>query len=248
MKTGLKKLDERYTFDNFVVGDSNRFAYQAALAVAKTPGTSCNPLFLYGDVGLGKTHLIQAIANKIIQDNPKAKVLYVTTENFINELLNSIKNVNNKLEQFRNKYRNIYVLLIDDIQFIAGKEIVEEEFFSIFNTLYEDGKQIVISSDRLPRDIPIFDEILKSRFEWGIIAEIIKPNYETRLEILKRKRQLNNIIIDDEILSIIATKVDSNIRVLEEVLNKIVAFASLNHNSITIEITEKVINILLFKI
>ena len=248
MKTGLKKLDERYTFDNFVVGDSNRFAYQAALAVAKTPGPSCNPLFLYGDVGLGKTHLIQAIANKIIQDNPKAKVLYVTTENFINELLNSIKNVNNKLEQFRNKYRNIDVLLIDDIQFIAGKEIVEEEFFSIFNTLYEDGKQIVISSDRLPRDIPIFDEILKSRFEWGIIAEIIKPNYETRLEILKRKRQLNNIIIDDEILSIIATKVDSNIRVLEEVLNKIVAFASLNHNSITIEITEKVINILLFKI
>ena len=235
-------LNPRYTFDSFVVGNNNKFAHAAALAVSASPATTYNPLFIYGGVGLGKTHLMQAIGNKIVQDNPKAKILYVTSEKFINDLVNSIKDANYKNELFRNKYRNIDVLLIDDIQFIAGKKRVQEEFFHTFNTLHENGKQIVISSDKPPRDIPLLEERLKSRFEWGILADISMPDYETRLAILRKKVQTENIIIDDYILSVIATKVDSNIRELEGAIKKIVAYASLTHSPITIEMAEKALN------
>ena len=233
-------LNTKYTFETFVVGNNNRFAHAAALAVGNEPGNSYNPLFLYGGVGLGKTHLMQAIGNRIIENNSKANVLYVTSEKFTNQLINSIKDY--KTELFRNKYRNIDVLLIDDIQFIAGKDRVQEEFFHTFNTLREDGKQIIISSDKPPRDIQFLEDRLKSRFEWGLLADISCPDYETRLAILRKKAQDENIIIDDLILSDIATKIDSNIRELEGVFNKIVARASLTHSSKTIELAENIIN------
>ena len=235
-------LNPKYTFDNFVVGNNNKFAQAAAQAVAQSPATAYNPLFIYGGVGLGKTHLMHAIGNYILQNNPSAKILYVTSEKFINELVNSIKDANYKNELFRNKYRNIDVLLIDDIQFIAGKKTGQEEFFHTFNALHESGKQIIISSDKPPRDIPLLEDRLKSRFEWGILADISMPDYETRLAILRKKVQLENILIDDYILSVIATKIDSNIRELEGALNKIIAYASLTHSPITIEMAEKAIN------
>ena len=234
-------LNPKYTFSTFVVGNSNRFAHAAALAVAEAPAASYNPLFLYGGVGLGKTHLMHAIGNEILKNNKNSKILYVTSENFTNQLINAIKD--NSSDQFRNKYRNIDVLLIDDIQFIAGKERIQEEFFHTFNTLYESGKQIILSSDKPPKDIQLLEDRLKSRFEWGLIADISNPDYETRLAILRKKAQLDNIIIDDEILSTIATRIDSNIRELEGTLNKIIATASLTQNNqITMELAEKAIN------
>ena len=233
-------LNPRYTFDSFVVGNNNRFAHAAALAVAEAPATAYNPLFIYGGVGLGKTHLMQAIANEILLNNRNAKILYVTSETFTNQLINAIKDGKN--EMFRNKYRNIDVLLIDDIQFIAGKERIQEEFFHTFNTLHENRKQIIISSDKPPKDINLIEDRLKSRFEWGLIADISNPDYETRLAILRKKAQLDNIIIDDEILSDIATKIDSNIRELEGILNKLIANASLTNCPITMEMAEKAIN------
>lgn len=233
-------LNPKYTFETFVVGNNNRFAHAAALAVGNEPAKSYNPLYLYGGVGLGKTHLMHAIGNRILENNSNANVLYVTSEKFTNQLINAIKD--NKNEFFRNKYRNIDVLLIDDIQFIAGKERVQEEFFHTFNSLYEDGKQIIISSDTPPRDIPFLEDRLKSRFEWGLLADISVPDYETRLAILRKKAQDESIIIDDIILSNIANKIDSNIRELEGVFNKIVARASLTHSPITIELAEKIIN------
>lgn len=233
-------LNPKYTFETFVVGNNNRFAHAAALAVGNEPSNSYNPLFLYGGVGLGKTHLMHAIGNRILENNKNANVLYVTSEKFTNQLINAIKD--NKNEFFRNKYRTIDVLLIDDIQFIAGKERVQEEFFHTFNALYEEGKQIIISSDKPPRDIEFLEDRLKSRFEWGLLADISCPDYETRLAILRKKAQDENIIIDDSILSDIATKIDSNIRELEGVFNKIVARASLTHSPITIELAENIIN------
>ena len=233
-------LNPKYTFESFVVGNNNRFAHAAALAVAEAPATSYNPLFLYGGVGLGKTHLMHAIANEILVHNKNTSILYVTSEKFTNQLINAIKD--NKNEQFRNKYRNIDVLLIDDIQFIARKEIIQEEFFHTFNALHESGKQIVISSDRPPKDINFLEDRLKSRFEWGLIADISNPDYETRLAILRKKAQLDNIIIDDDILSNIANKIDSNIRELEGTLNKLIAKASLINSPITMEMAEKAIN------
>ena len=233
-------LNPKYTFESFVVGNNNRFAHAAALAVAEAPATSYNPLFLYGGVGLGKTHLMHAIANEILVHNKNTSILYVTSEKFTNQLINAIKD--NKNEQFRNKYRNIDVLLIDDIQFIAGKERIQEEFFHTFNALHESGKQIVISSDRPPKDINFLEDRLKSRFEWGLIADISNPDYETRLAILRKKAQLDNIIIDDDILSNIANKIDSNIRELEGTLNKLIAKASLINSPITMEMAEKAIN------
>lgn len=234
-------LNPKYTFDSFVVGNNNRFAHAAALAVAEAPATAYNPLFIYGGVGLGKTHLMHAIANEILINNRNANIVYVTSEKFTNQLVNAIKD--NKTEMFRNKYRqNIDVLLIDDIQFIAGKERIQEEFFHTFNTLHESGKQIIISSDRPPKDIKLLEDRLKSRFEWGLIADISNPDYETRLAILRKKAQLDNIIIDDEILCDIATKIDSNIRELEGVLNKLIANASLTNTHITMEMAEKAIN------
>ena len=233
-------LNPKYTFESFVVGNNNRFAHAAALAGAEAPATSYNPLFLYGGVGLGKTHLMHAIANEILVHNKNTSILYVTSEKFTNQLINAIKD--NKNEQFRNKYRNIDVLLIDDIQFIAGKERIQEEFFHTFNALHESGKQIVISSDRPPKDINFLEDRLKSRFEWGLIADISNPDYETRLAILRKKAQLDNIIIDDDILSNIANKIDSNIRELEGTLNKLIAKASLINSPITMEMAEKAIN------
>jgi len=233
-------LNPKYTFETFVVGNNNRFAHAAALAVAEAPSTAYNPLFIYGGVGLGKTHLMHAIGNSILRNNKDSKILYVTSEKFTNHLINAIKD--NKNEQFRTKYRNIDVLLIDDIQFIAGKERIQEEFFHTFNTLHESGKQIIISSDRPPKDIQLLEDRLKSRFEWGLIADISNPDYETRLAILKKKAQLDNIIIDDEILSNIANRIDSNIRELEGTLNKLIAKSSLTNTSITMEMAEKAIN------
>ena len=233
-------LNPKYTFETFVIGDNNRFAQAAALSVANSPAKAYNPLFLYGGVGLGKTHLMQAIGNRVIHNDPRANVLYVTSEKFTNQLINAIRD--NKTEFFRNKYRSIDILLIDDIQFIAGKERVQEEFFHTFNSLYEDGKQIVLSSDKTPKDIPFLEDRLKSRFDWGLLADISCPDYETRLAILRKKTLDENIIIDDYILSDIANKIDSNIRELEGVFNKIVARASLTHSPITIELAESIIN------
>ena len=233
-------LNPKYTFDTFVVGNNNRFAHAAALAVAEAPATSYNPLFIYGGVGLGKTHLMHAIGNAILRKNKKANILYVTSEKFTNQLINSIKD--NTSAQFRDKYRNIDVLLIDDIQLIAGKERCQEEFFHTFNTLHESGKQIILSSDRPPKDIQLLEDRLKSRFEWGLIADISNPDYETRLAILRKKAQLDNIIIDDEILSNIANRIDSNIRELEGTLNKLIAKSSLTNSPITMEMAERAIN------
>ena len=235
-----QSLNPKYTFDTFVVGSNNRFAHAAALAVGDNPAKTYNPLFIYGGVGLGKTHLMQAIGNKILQNNKKMNIVYVTSEKFTNHLINSIRDGKN--DPFRNKYRNADALLIDDIQFIAKKERVQEEFFHTFNTLYENEKQIILSSDKPPKEIPFLEDRLKSRFEWGLLADISCPDYETRVAILKKKAQDEGIIIDDSILADIATKIDSNIRELEGVFNKIVARASLTHSPITIELAENVIN------
>lgn len=236
-KSGLKP---KSTFDSFVIGNNNRFAQAAALAVAEAPGTSYNPLFLYGGVGLGKTHLMHAIGNEVLNLYSDKKVLYVTSEQFTNEFINCLRD--NKIEQFRTKYRNIDVLLIDDIQFIAGKERVQEEFFHTFNTLHDNGCQIVMTSDKAPKDIDNLEDRLKSRFEWGLLADISNADYETRLAILRKKVQIDNIIIDDNILSNIAIKVDSNIRELEGTLKKILAKASLTHSPISMELAENCIN------
>lgn len=233
-------LNPKYTFETFVVGDNNRFAQAAALAVAEAPGTSYNPLLLYGGVGLGKTHLMHAIGNYLLETDSNKKVLYVTSETFTNNFINCIKDNSN--EAFRNKYRNVDLLLIDDIQFIAGKKQVQEEFFHTFNALHEKGGQIVMSSDRTPKDIDGLEDRLQSRFEWGLMADVNNADYETRLAILRKKVQLDNIFIDDNILSEIAINVDSNIRELEGTLNKIVAKASLTHKPISPELAEKCIN------
>ena len=231
---------QEYTFDTFVVGNNNRFAHAAALAVADAPATSYNPLFIYGGSGLGKTHLLHAIGNEILRKNRNSNILYVTSEKFTNQLINAIKD--NKTDQFRNLYRNIDVLLIDDIQFIAGKERIQEEFFHTFNTLHENGKQIILSSDRPPKDMQLLEDRLKSRFEWGLIADISSPDYETRLAILRKKAQLENVLVDDEILSNIANRIDSNIRELEGALMKLIAESSLINTPITMEMAERAIN------
>ena len=235
-----KILNPKYTFDTFVVGNNNRFAQAAALAVADKPSEAYNPLFLYGGVGLGKTHLMHAIGNRILKNYRNYKILYVTSEKFTNHMINAIKD--NKMEVFRNQYRKIDVLLIDDIQFIAGKKQVQEEFFHTFNELYEEKKQIIISSDRPPKEIQLLEDRLKSRFEWGLLADISCPDYETRLAILRRKAQDEKILVDDSILASIATKIESNIRELEGVFNKMIARASLMHTQISIELAENTIN------
>ncbi len=239
IQTSTTSLNPKYTFDTFVIGENNRFAHAAALAVAESLGEAYNPLFLYSGVGLGKTHLMHAIGNFVLSQNPNAKILYITSEKFTNELINAIQN--NTTEDFRNKYRNIDLLLIDDIQFFIGKERCQEEFFHTFNDLYENKKQIIISSDKPPKDINPLEERLKSRFEWGLVADISKPDYETRCAILKKKCQLENRTIDDEIIQMIASKVESNIRELEGVFNKIVAMASLTNSEITMQLAERAV-------
>ena len=233
-------LKEDYTFETFIVGNNNSFAHAAALAVVESPGKTYNPLFIYGDVGLGKTHLMHSIGNEFLSLNKDAKVLYVTSETFTNEFINTIKE--QKMEEFRNKYRNIDILLIDDIQFISGKERVQEEFYHTFNSLRETGSQIVMSSDKPPKDIPLLEARLKSRFEGGLIVDISVPDFETRVAILKKKAEEKNINVDNDILYDIATKIDSNIRELEGVFNKVVAHSSLTLGPITMEMAEKAIN------
>ena len=233
-------LNPKYTFDTFVVGSNNNLAHAAALAVAESPGEIYNPLCIYGGVGLGKTHLMHAIAKNKIKNDPKAKILYVTSETFTNELIDAIRNKNNiTTTEFREKYRNNDVLLIDDIQFIIGKESTQEEFFHTFNTLYESKKQIIISSDKPPKEIETLEERLRSRFEWGLTVDIQSPDYETRMAILRKKEEMEGYNIDNEVIKYIATHVKSNIRELEGALTKIVALSRLNKCDITLQLAEE---------
>ncbi|MBR9945775.1 chromosomal replication initiator protein DnaA [Clostridiaceae bacterium Marseille-Q4145] len=235
-------LNPKYTFDTFVIGSNNRFAHAASVAVAESPGKEYNPLFLYGGVGLGKTHLMHSVAHYILQKDPTKKVLYVTSEVFTNELIDSIRNGNNtSMTKFREKYRNIDVLLIDDVQFIIGKESTQEEFFHTFNALHSANKQIIISSDRPPKDMETLEARLQSRFEWGLIADISSPDYETRMAILRKKEELDGYNIDDEVIRYIATNIKSNIRELEGALNKLVALSNLEKREINISMAEEVL-------
>ena len=228
-------LNPKYTFDTFVIGSGNRFAHAASLAVAEAPAKSYNPLFIYGGVGLGKTHLMHAIGHYIMEQDPSSKVVYLSSEKFTNEFINSI--MNNKAGDFRNQYRNVDVLLIDDIQFIAGKEQTQEEFFHTFNTLHEESKQIIISSDRPPKEIPTLEDRLRSRFEWGLITDIAPPDLETRIAILRKKAKADGLLdISDDVMLYIANQIDTNIRELEGALIRVVAYSSLVNMDITTDL------------
>ncbi|MEE1007716.1 MAG: chromosomal replication initiator protein DnaA [Agathobacter sp.] len=233
-------LNPNYTFETFVVGNNNRFAQSASLAVAESPGEAYNPLYIYGGPGLGKTHLMHSIGHFILEKNPSTKVIYVTSEEFTNEVIESIRNGNaSSMTKFRDKYRTVDVLMIDDIQFIIGKESTQEEFFHTFNALQTQGKQIILTSDKPPKEMETLEERIRSRFEWGLMADIGVPDYETRMAILRKKAETDNFIIGDEILDYIATNIKSNVRELEGALNKLLAYNNLVNTSITMEIAEK---------
>jgi chromosomal replication initiator protein len=238
-------LNPKYTFDNYIVGSNNRFAQAAAIAVSENPGKRYNPLYIYGGVGLGKTHLMQAIGNSILKLNPSLKVIYATGEVFANELVSAI--MTDKNESFRKKYRNIDLLLIDDVQFLAGKEKCQEEFFHTFNTLFESGKQIILTSEKAPKEILQLEDRLKTRFEMGLSVDIQTPDYETRLAILRKKTETERYIINDDVLVKIASKVKSNVRELEGVFNKLVAYSSFTNNDLTDSIVDNTIESILVK-
>ena len=229
-------LNSKYRFDTFVVGNNNKFAHSASLAVAESPGEAYNPLYLYGGAGLGKTHLMHSIGHFILDQDPDRKVLYVTSEQFTNEVIESIRSGNAaKMNKFREKYRTVDVLLIDDVQFIIGKESTQEEFFHTFNVLHSAGKQIILSSDKPPKEMETLEERFRSRFEWGLIADIQPPDYETRMAILKKNAENYNKEINEEIFNYIATNIKSNIRELEGAYNKVIAFSKLNNVEITLD-------------
>ena len=232
-------LNRKYTFEEFVAGSSNQFAFAAAMAVANNPATTYNPLFIYGGVGLGKTHLVNAIGNAILKKSPATRVCYYTSEKFTNELINSIRY--NRMDEFHKKFRSMDILLIDDIQFIAGKERTQEEFFHTFNTLYESHKQIVVTSDKFPKEIPGLEERLRSRFEWGLIADIQPPDVETKQAILKMKAEQNKIYLPEEVALFLANASSNNVRELEGYLVRLGAYASLTSTPINLETARKVL-------
>ncbi len=233
-------LNPNYTFDTFVVGSNNRFAQSASLAVAESPGEAYNPLYIYGGPGLGKTHLMHSIGHFILEKNPDAKIIYVTSEEFTNEVIESIRSGNaSAMNKLREKYRTIDVLMIDDVQFIIGKESTQEEFFHTFNALHSAGKQIILTSDKPPKDMETLEERIRSRFEWGLMADIGTPDYETRMAILRRKVESDDMNLSDDILNYIANNIKSNIRELEGALNKLLAYSNLEKTEITMEIAMK---------
>ncbi|MCF0145751.1 MAG: chromosomal replication initiator protein DnaA [Eubacterium sp.] len=240
-------LNPRYTFDHFVVGSNNKFAHAAALAVAEAPGKNYNPLFIYSGAGLGKTHLINSIAHFVLENYPDLNLLYVTSEQFTNEVIEAIRNGSSAvLSRLRSKYRNVDILLIDDIQFIIGKESTQEEFFHTFNVLHDAGKQIVLTSDRPPKDMTILEDRFRSRFEWGLMVDIQNPDFETRMAILRRKQDIDGFFVDDSVLQYIAENVRSNIRELEGSLNKVIAKGRLENRTINAELAEEALSDIIF--
>ncbi len=235
-KTNGPMLNPKYVFSTFVTGNSNRFAHAASLAVAESPGQAYNPLFIYGGAGLGKTHLMHAIAHYILDKKPSAKLLYLSTEAFTNQVISAI--AGRSMQQFRDRYRSLDVLLLDDIQFIAGKTQTQEEFFHTFNALYESGKQIIISCDKQPREIPTLEDRMRSRFEWGLIADIQRPEMETRIAILRRKAESEGLLVPDDVNHYIAEKIDTNIRELEGCLTRVVAYSSLVQRPVCLELAQ----------
>ena len=229
-------LNDRYTFDNFVIGPGNRFAHAAVVAVSEAPAKNYNPLFIYGRVGLGKTHLMQAAAHSILKRNPDAKVVYISGEKFTNQLISAIQN--RSTQHFRARYRNVDVLLVDDVHFIAGKESTQEEFFHTFNTLYDAHKQIIVTSDRPPKEIPLLEERLVSRFAWGLVADIQPPDFETRVAILKKKVECETVSVPDDVVFFIASKIKSNIRELEGALVRVIAYTSLTSVALSVKVAQ----------
>lgn len=232
-------LIAKYSFENFVIGSSNQFAHAASMAVANQPGDHYNPLFIYGGVGLGKTHLVNAIGHRAVNKLPAIKVLYLSSESFMNELINSLRR--DRMDEFKTKFRNIDILILDDVQFIAGKERTQEEFFHTFNSLYESRKQIVITSDKFPKEIPGLEDRLRNRFEWGLIADIQPPDMETRVAILQKKAEAEKVVLPHEVAIFLATNIDSNVRELEGSLTRLGAFASLTRSVITVDLAKEVL-------
>ena len=235
-----KNLVQKYTFENFVIGASNQFAHAACMAVANQPGDHYNPLFIYGGVGLGKTHLVNAIGHRVAAQRPNLRVVYLSSESFMNELISSLRR--DKMDEFKKKFRNIDVLIVDDVQFIAGKERTQEEFFHTFNSLYESHKQIVITSDKFPKEIPGIEDRLRNRFEWGLIADIQSPDMETRVAILQKKAEIERVQLPHDVAIFLATNIDSNVRELEGSLTRLGRFFFADQNRITIEFAKEVLS------